>query len=56
MNKLLKSEKKFEAKIQKEYEVKSIINSMIYSKKANIKILSFNHFVLWKGYLKEKNI
>ena len=35
LSKLLKSEKEFEARDNKEYEVKSIINSVVYSRKVN---------------------
>ena len=44
---LPKPEKKFEAENDKEYEVKAIINSAIYSKEANDQMLG--PFILFCG-------
>ncbi len=47
----------FEARGNKEYEVKTIINSVVYGQQVNNsnKILGLYYLVLWKGYPKEKN-
>ncbi len=55
---LTKQEKdlKFETGGNKEYEVKAIINSAVYSQQANNNQISgFYYLVLWKGYPKEEN-
>lgn len=44
--KTLTKPKKFEARNNKEYEVKAIIDDMMYKKKINNKIPSFYYFVL----------
>ena len=41
MNKLLELKKKFETEKNKEYEIKIIINNMIYGKKVNNQISGF---------------
>ncbi len=38
-------EKKFEARNNKKYEVKTIINSAVYSKKVNNQMLGLHYFV-----------
>ena len=46
----------FEIEDNKEYEVKAIINSIIYGKKtANDEILDLYYLVLYKSYPKKKN-
>ncbi len=47
---------KFEAGENKEYEVKTIIDSMVYSQQANNKIPGFYYLVLWKGYPEKEDI
>lgn len=46
----------FEAEDNKEYKVKLIINSAVYSKEANSQMPDFYYLVLWKDYLEEKSI
>ena len=48
----------FEASDNKEYKIKTIIDSVVYDQQVNnsYQMWSLYHFVLWKGYLKEKNI
>ncbi len=46
---------KFEARSNKEYEVKAIINSAGYGQQANNQIPGLYYLVLWKGYLEEEN-
>ena len=57
---LLEPEKDLELEVggNKEYEVKAIIDSVMYGQQANInnQMPGFYYFVLWKGYLEEKNI
>ena len=53
-NILSESEKKFKTKDNKEYEVKTIINSVIYGKEANNQMLSFYYLVLLKKLSCEK--
>ncbi len=48
-------EKKFEAGDNKEYEVETIIDSMVYGQQANDQMPSLYYLVLWKGYPEEKN-
>ena len=51
-----KKDMEFEAKGNKEYVIKAIIDSAIYSKQANNnKILGLYYLVLWKGYPVEEN-
>ncbi len=56
-NALLELEKdlKFETEDSKKYEIETIINSMAYSQQANDQMSGLYYFVLWKGYLEEKN-
>lgn len=53
---LLEPEKKFEAGYNKEYELEVIINSVIYSHKAENQLPSLYYLVLSKRYPEEKNI
>lgn len=54
---MLEWEREFEVEDDKEYEIETIINSIIYNKKiANNQMLSFYYFVLWKDYPKPENI
>lgn len=46
IKKLLKLEKEFEARDNKQYEVKVIIDSVIYGKKANNQIPGFYYLVM----------
>lgn len=51
----LKLSNKFETKNNyKKYEVKLIINIMVYIIETKNHMLCFYYLVLWKGYLKEK--
>ncbi len=43
---LLEPEKEFEARDNKKYKVKAIINSAVYGKEANNQILGLYYFVL----------
>ncbi len=47
----------FEVRGNKKYEVKAIINNVIYSQQinGNNQIPGLNYSVLWKDYLNEKN-
>ncbi len=45
-NKLLESEIKFEARDNKEYKLKLIINSVLYGKEIESQILNFYYLVL----------
>ncbi len=58
-NTLPESEKdlKFEAGDNKEYKIKTIINSAVYGQQANNsnQMPDFYYLVLWKGFLKEEN-
>ena len=46
----------FEVGGDKEYEVKAIINSVVYGQQAkNNQMPGLYYLVLWKGYLKEEN-
>ena len=52
-----KKDIKFEAKGNKEYKVKIIIDSAMYGQQANNnQIPGFYYLILWKGYSEEKNI
>ena len=55
MNKLLESEKKFEAKSNKKYKTEAIIYGMVYGKKTNNSIPNFYYLILWKGYPEKKS-
>ena len=53
----LEKELKFEAKDNKQYEVKAIIDSAIYGQQANNNQMpDLYYLVLWKGYPEEENI
>ena len=54
----LEKELEFEARDNKEYKVKAIVDSAIYSQQANDsnQMPGFYYLVLWKGYPKEENI
>ena len=55
-NALLKPKKEFEARDDKKYEIKAIINSMIYDKEVtDNKMPKLYYLILWKSYLKEKS-
>ncbi len=45
----------FEAEDNKEYEVKAIIDSAVYSQQANDQMLGLDYLVSWKSYSKEEN-
>ncbi len=45
----------FEARRDKEYEVKAIIDSTVYDQQANEQILGLYYLVLWKGYPEKDN-
>ncbi len=53
-NILPESEKEFEAKNNKKYKVKAIIDNAVYNKKVNNQMLSLYYLILWKSYLKKK--
>lgn len=55
MSKLPEPEKEFEAENNKEYKVKSIIDSMVYEKKAKNKLPGLYYLVLKKNYLEKKS-
>ena len=47
----------FEVGGDKEYEIKAIIDSVVYGQQANNNQMpSFYYLVLWKGYPEEENI
>ncbi len=49
-------EKEFEARDDKEYEVKAIIDSAVYGQQANnSQMPGLYYLVLWKGYPEEEN-
>ena len=52
---LPKPEKEFEAKNNKEYKIKAIINSAVYGKEVNNQIPDLYYLVSWKSYLNEEN-
>ncbi len=55
---LSESEKdlEFEARGNKKYKVKAIINSAVYGQQVNSdQMLDLYYLVLWKGYLDEEN-
>ncbi len=58
-NTLLEPEKdlKFEARDKKEYEIKAIIDTVMYSQQANGKdqMSGLYYLILWKNYLEEEN-
>lgn len=54
-NALLELKRKFEARDNKHYKIKSIVNSVVYDKEAESKMSSLYYLVLWKSYLKEKS-
>ncbi len=54
-NALPELEKEFEVGNNKKYQVKSIINSIVYGKKAESQILSLYYLLLWKSYLEKKS-
>ena len=45
----------FEAGNNKEYEVKSILDSVVYARKSIEQLPELYYLILWKGYLKEEN-
>ncbi len=45
----------FEARGNKKYEVKAIIDSVVYSQQNNNQMPGLYYLVLWKGSLKEEN-
>ncbi len=54
-NAQLEPKKEFNAKNNKKYEVKSIINNMVYSKEVESQIPELYYLILWKSYPEEKN-
>ncbi len=49
-------EKEFEARDNKEFEVKAIIGNAVYGQQANnSQMPGLYYFVSWKGYSKEEN-
>ncbi len=54
----LEKDLEFEAGGNKEYEVKVIIDSMVYGQQVNgnNQMLDLYYLILWKSYLEEKNI
>ncbi len=52
-NALPELKKKFEAKDNKEYKVKAIIDSVVYNKKTSNQMPGLDYLVLWKNYHKE---
>ena len=53
---LTKPEKEFEARDEKEYEVETIIDIVVYGQLANSNQMpGFYYLVLWKGYPEEEN-
>ncbi len=52
---LPESEKEFEAGVNKEYEVKAIIDSAVYGQQANNQMSGLYYLVSWKGYPEEEN-
>lgn len=44
----------FEARNNKKYKVKSIINSLIYNKTVENQFQGLYYLVLWKNYLEKK--
>ncbi len=55
MNNALLELEKFEARNNKEYEIKAIIDSTVYGKKTNNQMPSLYYLVFWKGYTEEKS-
>ena len=55
MDQALIEPEKFETRDNKEYEVKTIIDSTVYGQQANNQILGLYYFILWKSYLKKEN-
>lgn len=53
---LLEIEKKFKAKDNQEYKVKSMIDSIVYGKEIENQLPDLYYLVLWKNYLKKENI
>ncbi len=43
------------SKDEKKYEVKTIINNVVYGKDANNQIPKLYYLVLWKSYLEEES-
>ncbi len=54
VNKLPKLEK-FKARDNKEYEIKAIIDYLVYSKETNGQMPGLYYFILWKSYPEEKS-
>lgn len=54
-NALPKQAEEFDIGDNRQYKVKAIVNSAMYSQQTNNQILSLYYLVLWKGYLEEKN-
>ena len=48
-------EKEFETGDNKEYEVKAIIDSVVYGQQANNQMPGLYYFILWEGYPEEEN-
>ena len=48
-------EKEFEARDNKEYEVKAIIDSTVYDQQADDEISGLYYLILWMGYPKKEN-
>ena len=53
MNKFLIPE--FKMGNHKEYEVKTIWDSIVYAKEVDRHLLGLYYLVIWKGYLKKEN-
>ncbi len=51
----LKKELEFEARGNKKYEVKAIIDSAVYDQQTNNQMPDLYYLVLWKGYSEEEN-
>lgn len=54
MNKFLQVPK-FESDNSKNYEVKTIRNSTVYTNEANRHLLKLYYLVVWKSYLEKEN-
>ena len=52
---LLKPEKEFKTRDNKEYKIEAIIDSAIYGKKTKNQMPSLYYLILWKGYSEEKS-
>ncbi len=49
------TQQEFESSNDKDYKIKRIWNSTVYTRKSENHLVGFYYYILWKRYLKEEN-